>query len=63
MTTKLEEHIAETKTKFALLEQKIDLIMTNHLKHIADDIKWLKNVVYGTAIAIISLLLKLVFFH
>jgi hypothetical protein len=63
VATKLDDHIAHTQTKFALLEQKMDLMIDNHLTHIAADIKWLKNVVYSTAVAIIGLLLKLTIFH
>ena len=47
--------------RMSLLEQKLDTIANNHLAHIADDIKWLKTVVYFASVALAGNLLSIIY--
>lgn len=44
--------------KVELLDQKIELIVNNHLAHLQKDVDWIKYVIYGTAVGVIALLAK-----
>lgn len=48
----------ELDKRLALLEQKLDTLLNNHLVHMQKDIDWMKYVIYSTAIGIIALLAK-----
>jgi hypothetical protein len=48
----------ELDKRLALLEQKLDTLLNNHLAHMQKDIDWMKYVIYSTAIGIIALLAK-----
>lgn len=50
--------IADLDKKIDLVEQKLDLMLNNHLSHLQEDVRWLKYVVYATAGGIIALLAK-----
>ena len=47
--------------RLALLEQKLDLILTNHLSHMEKDMAMVKKVMGGTALAVFALLLNVAF--
>jgi hypothetical protein len=46
--------------KMALMEQKLDLIATNHLAHIQKDLDWVKTVLWAGAGAVILQLLGII---
>ena len=48
----------ELDKRLALLEQKLDTLLNNHLAHMQKGIDWMKYVIYSTAIGIIALLAK-----
>lgn len=50
--------IADLDKKIELVEQKLDIMLTNHLAHLQEDVRWLKYVVYASAGGIIALLAK-----
>jgi hypothetical protein len=50
--------ISDLDKKIDLVEQKLDLMLNNHLSHLQEDVRWLKYVVYATAGGIIALLAK-----
>ena len=47
--------------RLALLEQKLDLILTNHLSHMEKDMAMVKKVMGATALAVFALLLNVAF--
>ena len=40
--------------RLALLEQKIDLVLNNHLHHMEKDLAWSKKIVFGAAVVVIG---------
>ena len=40
--------------RLALLEQKIDLVLNNHLHHMEKDLAWIKKIVFGAAVVVIG---------
>lgn len=40
--------------RLALLEQKIDLVLNNHLHHMEKDLAWIKKIVFGAAVIVIG---------
>lgn len=40
--------------RMALLEQKIDLVLNNHLNHMEKDIAWIKKIIFGAAVVVIA---------
>lgn len=47
--------------KMALMEQSIDTIKNNHLFHIERDVRWIKMVMWGTAVGVIGNLLSILY--
>lgn len=47
--------------KMALVEQSIDTIKNNHLAHIERDVRWIKMVMWGTAVGVIGNLLSILY--
>jgi len=47
--------------RLALLEQKLDLVLENHLTHMEKDMKLVKGVLGATALAVFVQLLAVVF--
>ena len=47
--------------RLALLEQKLDLVLENHLAHMEKDMKLVKGVLGATALAVFAQLLAVVF--
>lgn len=47
--------------KMALVEQSIDTIKNNHLFHIERDVRWIKMVMWGTAVGVIGNLLAIMY--
>jgi len=47
--------------RLALLEQKLDLVLENHLAHMEKDMKLVKGVLGATALAVFVQLLAVVF--
>jgi len=46
--------------RMALLEQKLDIIETNHLKHIQDDITMLKKIMGAVALTVFAQLIAVI---
>lgn len=40
--------------RLALLEQKIDLVLNNHLNHMEKDVAWIKKIVFGAAVVVVA---------
>lgn len=40
--------------RLALLEQKIDLVLNNHLHHMEKDVAWIKKIVFGAAVVVVA---------
>lgn len=66
LETKIGDKVAEIDKKVALLEQKIDLLMTNHLAHIQKDVDRINALLWGALgglvvnlVAVIFLLIKM----
>lgn len=57
----LQQSYASLDKKFALLEQKIDLLMSNHLTHLAADVEQLKKWWYGAITLLIGNLVAVIF--
>lgn len=47
--------------KMALMEQSIDTIKNNHLAHIERDVRWIKTVMWATAVGVIGNLLSILY--
>ena len=47
--------------KMALVEQSIDTIKNNHLAHIERDVRWIKMVMWATAVGVIGNLLSILY--
>lgn len=47
--------------RLALLEQKLDLVLNNHLNHMEKDMRMIKGVLGATALAVFVQLLAVVF--
>lgn len=47
--------------KIALIEQNIDTIKNNHLFHIERDVRWIKTVMWLTAVGVIGNLLSILY--
>ena len=47
--------------RLALLEQKLDLILSNHLSHMEKDMAMVKKVMGATALSVFALLLNVAF--
>jgi hypothetical protein len=47
--------------RLALLEQKLDLVLDNHLYHIEKDMRLIKGVLGATALAVFAQLLAIAF--
>lgn len=50
--------ISDLDKKVELLDQKLELILNNHLAHLQKDVDWVKYVIYATAAGVIALLAK-----
>lgn len=50
----------ELDKRMALLEQKLDIIETNHLKHIQDDITMLKKIMGAVALTVFAQLIAVI---
>lgn len=50
----------ELEKRLALLEQKLDLILTNHLKHMESDMRMIKGFLGAVMLAVFVQLLMLV---
>jgi len=40
--------------RLALLEQKIDLVLNNHLSHMEKDLAWIKKIIAGAALVVVT---------
>ena len=47
--------------KTALIEQSLHTIQHNHLAHIENDMRWVKTVMWGTAVGVIGNLLAILY--
>jgi len=47
--------------RLALLEQKLDLILSNHLSHMEKDMRMIKGILGATALAVFAMLLNVAF--
>lgn len=47
--------------KTALIEQSLHTIQHNHLAHIESDMRWVKTVMWGTAVGVIGNLLAILY--
>ena len=47
--------------RLALLDQKLTTMKDNHLWHIERDIRWMKTVMWGTAVGVIGNLLAIIY--
>lgn len=47
--------------RMALIEQSLHTIHTNHLAHMERDLRWIKIVMWGTAVGVIGNLLSLLY--
>lgn len=61
LETKISENVADLDKRLALLEQKLDLIATNHLEHIKQDIDRLQAILYTAIGGIIVNLIGVIF--
>lgn len=43
----------DTDKRLALLEQKLDLLMENHLSHLQADINWIKKTIAAVSIVVL----------
>lgn len=43
----------ELDVRLALLEQKLDLVLNNHLHHIEKDLNWIKKFIFAIGIAVV----------
>lgn len=61
MEAKITEKVTNIELKMALLEQKLDILTSNHLHHIQKDVSWLKGVLYAAVGGIIVQLIAIIF--
>ena len=71
MTTDREEYLeSELKAerayhgldkRMALMEQTLTIMKDNHLAHMEKDIRWMKMVMWGTAVGVIGNLLAIIY--
>ena len=47
--------------RLALMEQTLTVMKDNHLAHIERDIRWMKIVMWGTAVGVIGNLLAIIY--
>ena len=47
--------------RLALMEQTLHTMQHNHLYHIERDIRWMKTVMWGTAVGVIGNLLAIIY--
>ena len=51
----------ELDKRMALLEQKLDLVLDNHLSHMEKDLNWIKKFLGAVTLAVFALLLNVAF--
>lgn len=61
LETKISENVADLDKRLALLEQKLDIIASNHLEHIKEDIDRLQAILYTAIGGIIVNLIGVIF--
>lgn len=49
----MEKEPQDLDIRLALLEQKLDLILENHLAHVQRDMDWIKKVISAIGIAVV----------
>jgi len=47
--------------RLALMEQNLEIMKNNHLAHIERDLRWMKTVMWGTAVGVIGNLLAIIY--
>lgn len=60
LEAKITEKVQNLDLKMALLEQKLDILTSNHLHHIQKDINWLKGILYAAVGGIILNLVTII---